>query len=45
MYAQYMCIPSISKTYLVQWYYIDLLSIGLGVNLSSVYVHSAIGET
>ena len=36
---------AICETYLVQWYSIDLLSIGVGVDVSSVYVHSAICET
>ena len=35
---------AIFDTYLVQLYFIDLLSIGVGVDVSSVYVHSAICE-
>ena len=37
---------AICESYLVKWYSIDLLSIGVeGVDVSSVYVHSAICET
>ena len=33
---------AICDTYVVQWYSIHLLSIGMGVYICSVYVHSAI---
>ena len=37
---------AICDTYLVYWYFIDVLSIGVwGVDVSSVYVHSAICDS
>ena len=36
---------AICETYMVQWCSIYLLSIGVGVDVFSVYVHSAICET
>ena len=55
MYPQYMYIllyviviwcNGISEIYyLVQWYSIDVLSIEVGVYVSSVYVHSAICDS
>ena len=47
MYPQYMCILLYVRgvnLFGVTWYSIDLLSIGVGVDVSSVYVHSAICE-
>ena len=45
MYSQYMCILLYVTLIWCKWYSIDLLSIGVGVDVSSVYVHSAICET
>ena len=39
-----MCMYSVFAS-CVKWYFIDLLSIGVGVYVSSVYVHSAICDT
>ena len=45
MYPQYMCILLYVIDIWCKWYFIDLLSIGVGVDVSSVYVHSAICDT
>ena len=45
MYPQYMCIVLYVTPVWCNWYFIDVLSIGVGVYVSSVYVHSAICDT
>ena len=40
----YICILAISETYFVQWHSIDLWSIGGGLHLTWVYVHSSTSE-
>ena len=45
MYAQYMCILLHVKLIWCNGYSIDLLSIGEGIDVCSVYVHSAKCET